>query len=144
MQMPTLGREVYFRSRTGNYTLSAQIIGTQDSVAPAGITKGHVRRLSSPLHVHLLVRSPAFEGPARGTAADFINTDGEHPIEEPVNGIYREWDVGPAGILTQFGTLGAGAEYDRLEDGWEVVSRPGSFDPSEAFAARTWAWPVRV
>lgn len=141
MQLPTIGRIVIYRSKTGRYSIPAVITATLDSLDPVGVelyeqSAATVRRegeplpldlsaqgippLSSPLHVHLTVFSPGLPG----------NGEPPKPMDANRGGTYREWDV-------PFFALGS--------DGGPGVSlspSPGA-DEYEALAG-SWHWPVRV
>lgn len=55
---PTPGRDVYYKSRTGNYILPAKVVVTFDNIFEEGVDKGDIADLDSPVHVHLKVFSP--------------------------------------------------------------------------------------
>lgn len=58
MQRPSLGRQVVYRSNTGNYDLTATITATEDTLWPEGVERGDVPPLTSKDHVHLHVFTP--------------------------------------------------------------------------------------
>jgi hypothetical protein len=58
MQRPSIGRQVTYRSKTGNYDLTATITATVDTLWEEGVERGDVPALSSPEHVHLHVLTP--------------------------------------------------------------------------------------
>jgi hypothetical protein len=54
---PTIGRVVWYRSKTGNYTLTADVISTKDKLYRPGVEAGFMPDLDSDTHVHLLVKT---------------------------------------------------------------------------------------
>lgn len=58
MTRPTRGRQVVYRSRTGDYSCTATITCTTDTLWPRGVELGHVPDLSTDRHVHLHVLTP--------------------------------------------------------------------------------------
>lgn len=123
MQLPTLGRVVIYRSRTGNYSAPALVTATIDTLAPVGLElfefsegKAGVPPLSSPTHVHLAVFTPGLPG-LRAGAQDFVTEDSPGGRSENVNGVYQEWDVPLSAI-------------------------DPALDPEQP--AGTWHWPVRT
>lgn len=90
-QIPTLGRIVWYRSRTGNYTVPALVNCTVNSIYQPGVDAGFVPPLTDDLHVHLTVFSPGQIGKRVG-ADNFINKS-KYPVSENVSGCYQEWDI---------------------------------------------------
>lgn len=89
--VPTIGRIVWYRSRTGNYTVPAIVTATKATLWQPGVEQGHVPALDSDLHVHLTVFTPGKPG-KRGDAKDFVARE-DAPISENVSGCYQEWNV---------------------------------------------------
>lgn len=113
---PSIGRVVWYRSRTGKYTVPATIVSTKDTLYAGGVEAGFVPPITSPSHVHLVVYTPGKPG-KRGDAKDFVARE-DAPISENLCGVYQEWDVPFSEV--------ADANPD---DGCEQP-------------AGTWAWPV--
>ena len=88
---PTLGRIVWYRSRTGSYDVPAIVTATTDSLNPKGVEAGHIPPLTSDWHVHLTVFSAGRPG-LRHDAEDF-KVVSEFPVSENVAGCYQEWDI---------------------------------------------------
>ncbi len=89
-----LGQTVWFRSRTGAWTVPAIITATVDSLHRGNVEAGHIPDLSSPDHVHLTVLTPGKPGHVSDETWD------THPeladparINRPAGGSFNEWDV---------------------------------------------------
>jgi hypothetical protein len=95
--MPTLGRIVIYRSRTGDYDVPAIVTATVDTLNAKGVELGHVPALMAAHHVHLTVFTPGKPG-MRRDAADF-KVESEHGRGENVSGCYQEWDIPEANAL---------------------------------------------
>lgn len=91
MDKPTIGRIVWYRSRTGKYTVPAIITATKDTLIEENVEKGYIEGLTDQTHVHLTVFTPGKPG-KRGDANDF-EARPDAPISENVAGCYQEWDV---------------------------------------------------
>jgi hypothetical protein len=113
---PTIGRIVWFRSRTGAYDVPAMITATADTLNPDGVQAYRnsiqlrheaenadcppdrqpplrgVPPLSSDRHVHLTVFTPGIPG-QRATAEDFLVSPSTGIVGENVAGCYQEFDV---------------------------------------------------
>lgn len=96
--LPSIGRIVTYRSRTGDYDVPAIVTATTETLNPKGPAAyeesgGHkgVPPLSSETHVHLTVFTPGLPG-QRATAEDF-KVQSEHGMSENVSGCYQEWDI---------------------------------------------------
>lgn len=59
--VPTPGRDVLYRSKTGNYVLPAKVSVTIDNLFRPGVESGDLADLETPLHVHLKVINPGPE-----------------------------------------------------------------------------------
>lgn len=59
--VPTPGRDVLYKSKTGNYVLPAKVSVTVDNLYRPGVESGDLADLASPLHVHLKVINPGPE-----------------------------------------------------------------------------------
>jgi hypothetical protein len=123
MPKPGIGRVVWYRSRTGKYTVPAIITATQESLYEGGVAAGMVPALSSDDHVHLTVFTPGMPG-NRETADDF-KVESPHGRGENVAGCYQEWDVPLA-------TPG----YEVLSD-WAAPD-----DGADRQPPGTWSWPI--
>lgn len=115
---PVLNDAVWFRSRTGNYTLAADVIATKDKLFAKGVEAGHVPDLDSDMHVHLLVKTPGKPGTRQPDTDKSINNPNlggsyvEHNVEF--------WDPSPTGNAHIF-------------PHWADEDQP----------AGTWTWPRR-
>lgn len=112
----TVGRVVWYRSRTGKYTVPAIVVATHDSLFEGGVAAGFVPNITGEGNVHLVVFTPGKPG-KRGAAEDFV-ARADAPISENAGGVYQEWDVPPSEV--------------------------GDVTPGDGCkqAAGTWAWPV--
>lgn len=120
MQGLTISRAVWYRSRTGNYTVPAIVTATVDTLYQPGVDAGFVPPLSSETHVHLAVFTPGIPG-KRKDADDFL-VESPHGRSENVAGTYQEFDV-------PFWEADGPYTAEQLLD----VQPPG-----------TWIWPPRV
>lgn len=111
MQVPTIGRIVIYRSRTGRYDVPAIVTATVETLDPQGVelylaTEGvkGVPPLDSPEHVHLTVLTPGIPGfRAEGLAGEGdspleVRDQSERPVPakgygENAGGSYQEWNV---------------------------------------------------
>lgn len=59
--VPTPGRDVLYKSKTGNYVLPAKVSVTIDNLYRPGVEAGDLEDLDTPLHVHLKVLNPGPE-----------------------------------------------------------------------------------
>ena len=116
-----IGRIVWYRSRTGNYSCPAMITATVETLYQPNVDAGYIAALSSPEHVHLTVMTPGKPG-KRATPEDF-EVVSEHPIQDNVGGLYQEFDI----------------PFWPLE-----VSAIGISSPDSPQAPGTWTWPVRL
>lgn len=91
MQLPSIGRIVHYRSRTGNYPIPAIVTATVDTLHMPNVEAGKIAGLSSEQHVHLTCFTPGMPG-LRAAAADFL-AESLHGRSENVGGIYQEWDI---------------------------------------------------
>ena len=161
--LPTVGRMVLYRSRTGAYVVPAFVTATTTTLNPAGVEAygswcverdeyeamdgaqrlAHgfapaprgVPGLTSDLHVHLHVLTPGLPG-QRAAATDFVDGS-DRPVGENIGGAYQEWDVPPAAVI----------ESD-LDPEPFVPSLHATIDghhPDDpcAHPPGTWAWPAR-
>ena len=141
--LPTLGRIVLFRSRTGQYTVPAMVNCTTRSINPDGVAAGRIPLLHDDFSVHLAVLTPGippagvgsranatdFVAPSRAEvvaghtdAGEFITTGAA--VGENLGGTYQEWDV------PYWEPVGADAARWQLHQ-YDVQP------------AGTWAWPPR-
>jgi hypothetical protein len=112
---PTIGRIVWYRSRTGKYTVPAIISATTETLYRPNVEAGFIDDLGEN-QVHLTVFTPGQPGRRPG-AVDFVDGS-DKPIAPNIGGLYQEWSV----------------------DFWES---PGDFWPDEDQPAGTWTWPRR-
>lgn len=111
---PTLCRAVFYRSKTGRYTLSATVIATTETLFAPGVEAGHVPALTSDTHVHLRVDTPGKEG------TRLPNTD-PAILNTSAGGTYQEFDI----------------------PFWDPPHSPWG-GPLDEQPAGTWTWPPRV
>lgn len=114
-----IGRIVWYRSRTGTYSMPAIVTATIDTLFQPNIDAGHIAGVSGPDCIHLTVFTPGKPG-KRVTAEDFVVVS-EHPIAENVGGVYQEWDI----------------------PFWNPTSLNDATAPDSPQPAGTWTWPVR-
>lgn len=79
---PSIGRVVWYRSRTGNYTLPALITATVDTLWDEGVERGDVPALTSRHHVHLTAFTPGDAGTYQEHDVP-LWTPGPLPVFEP-------------------------------------------------------------
>jgi hypothetical protein len=142
-----IGRVVWYRSRTGAYTVPAVITATVDTLAPELVEAGLIPALSGPMSVHLTVFSP-------GIPMDGVNAT-LHADEPPqyrlppgakslnLAGTYQEWDVPffdprRAGLVTVPNPAG-GVMQGPLRVSCAPV--PGEHELEQP--PGTWTWPER-
>lgn len=103
----TIGRVVWYRSRTGRYTLPADIAVTTHTLYQPAVEGGHIPPLSSPDHVHLIVKTAGLQGHRLPDTDPAINAQAaggtyqEHdvPFWEPSSPFWAD-EVQPAGTWT--------------------------------------------
>lgn len=101
MNVPSLGRIVIYRSRTGAYECPAIITATRDSLVIENVEKGWIPPLSNEMNIHLTVFSAG--NPNRGRTVEEAEKDflvkSEHGHSANMGGTYQEWDIpyDPAG-----------------------------------------------
>lgn len=124
---PTLGRIVWYRSKTGSYTCPAMVTAVQDSLYRPNVEAGHMLDLSSSTHVHLTVFTAGLMGHvSKGTAEEHPElVAGDRLTDGPAGGTYQEFDI----------PQWEPAAKDALNwfDGDYSTQEPG-----------TWAWPPSV
>ena len=82
-----IGRNVWYRSKTGSYDVPAVVNCTVDTIDPKGVELGHVPPLSGNNCVHLTVFTPGKQGTARpGNAVN----------NQAAGGTYQEFDIAQA------------------------------------------------
>lgn len=59
---PTIGRVVWYRSKTGRYTLPADIAVTTDTIYRPAVEAGFMPPLTDSDHVHLIVKTAGIPG----------------------------------------------------------------------------------
>lgn len=128
MDKPSIGRVVWYRSRTGKYTVPAIVTATTETLAPEGVEAGLIPALTDEQHVHLTVFSPGLPqyGPNMhgepGPARELPPGATSHNLA----GCYQEWDV---------------AYFDT--HGIRVSCAPEVDEDSLEQLAGTWCWPER-
>lgn len=116
-QQPTIGRIVWYRSRTGKYTVPAIVAATRETLYRPNVEAGFIDDLAEN-QVHLTVFTPGQPGRRPG-AVDFVDGS-DKPISPNVGGIYQEWSV----------------------DFWEPTFPNEPWDDEDQ-PAGTWTWPRR-
>jgi hypothetical protein len=91
VKKPTLGRTVWYRSRTGNYDCAAVIAATRASLHIPNVKEGWIPIITDEMNVHLVVFSAGTPG-KRKDAADFL-VESPHGRSENLSGTYQEWDI---------------------------------------------------
>jgi hypothetical protein len=93
--IPTIGRIVIYRSRTGHYDVPAIVTATRDTLHRPHVAAGHIPDLSSDTHVHLTVLTPGTPGQDSGEPfVAPVTTPGVGPRgSRPMGGTYQEWDI---------------------------------------------------
>lgn len=92
MTLPTLGRIVHYRSKTGKYTLAAIVTATVDTLFRLGVEEGHLPDLTDATHVHLGVFTPGLAGHRNSTTTEDVGAT-LTARSVPAGGSYQEWDV---------------------------------------------------
>jgi hypothetical protein len=131
MQAPMIGRIVWYRSRTGAYTVPAIITCTVDSLYEPAVEAGIIPALSSESHVHLTVCSPGV--PQVGENAPQFETTSMQAYDLPpgakshnLAGTYQEWDI---------------PLWDSMNARYWCSPKPGINEVEQA--PGTWIWPWR-
>lgn len=119
---PTIGRIVWYRSKTGRYSVPAMITATHDTLYPPSVEGGHIPALSSDTHVHLHVLTPGLPGHR------LPDTDPSIGQANP-GGYYQEHDV-------PFWDSHSNGPLDQ-----RIMRVTGPGEESEQ-PAGTWCWPV--
>lgn len=58
VRVPTPGRDIYYKSKLGNYILPGKAVVTIDNLFDEGVERGDIEGLDSPAHIHAKVFSP--------------------------------------------------------------------------------------
>lgn len=112
---PTLCRAVLYRSKTGRYTLAADVIGVKSTLYQPGVDAGMVPELDSEMHVHLLVKTPGKPGGRLPDTDPSIQS-------QPMGGTYVEYNI----------------------PFWDPTTEaPSSRWVADDQPAGTWTWPPR-
>lgn len=117
MPRPTIGRVVLYRSKTGRYTLPADIAVTVDTIYRPAVDAGFMVDLTDTLHVHLIVKTAGLQG------ARLPDTD-PSIAAQAAGGTYQEHNI----------------PFWLPPDGWMPPSA-GDYSDQEP---GTWTWPPRV
>lgn len=127
-QLPTIGRIVVYRSKTGDFDLAAIVAATAGTLHAGNVAEGRIPALDDEMHVHLVVFSPGLPGKADLDAVRRVSeATPEHlPMDVNMGGTFREWNI------PYDGPNGPEAVTPR-EWGEVVVALPG-----------TWRWPERA
>jgi hypothetical protein len=124
MTIPSPGRVVHFRSRTGNYTVPAIVTANQGTLFAPAVEAGNIPDITGANRVHLAVMTPGIPSTGRANAKDFIAPIPEgRPVGENQGGTYQEWDV----------------EFWKPRDG-----SPSEWGIYQEQPAGTWTWPPRI
>lgn len=154
---PSLCRNVIYRSRTGDYSLAAMVIGTIDSLNPLGVERGQVPPITADTNVHLVVFTPGlppWDTPGRttsiidpsrelgdriiqdteGTARPTVLGEGQFLGMTAFGGTYAEFDIpfSPVATVGETSTVTDLADGDTWGNAAAFPQEPG-----------TWAWPPR-
>lgn len=123
--IPSPGRVVHYRSRTGNYTVPAIVTANQGTLHRPGVEAGFLPDITGATRVHLAVLTPGIPGRGiRAEAVDFVNPLPEgRSVSENQGGTYQEWDV----------------EFWKPRDG-----SPSEWGIYQEQPAGTWTWPPRI
>lgn len=119
---PTIGRTIWYRSRTGRYSVPAIITATQDTLYQPAIDGGHIHPLESETHVHLTVLTPGIPGERLADTDPNITSVNE-------GGSYQEFNI-PFWDSHMNGPL---------DERVALVTGPGNQSQQPA---GTWCWPV--
>lgn len=119
---PTIGRVVWYRSKTGRYTLPADIAVTVDTIYQPAVEAGFMPPLTHPANVHLIVKTAGIAG------TRLPDTDPNIKAQN-MGGTYVEHDIPFWDPNTE--VWGSGNQ-DKVVL-WEDSDQP----------AGTWTWPRR-
>lgn len=84
----TIGRAVWYRSKSGDYTMPAVVAATTKTLHRGNVEAGYLPDLSSDSHVHLVVYTagtPGQRNPATDPSLGRANPPG--------GGTFQEWDI---------------------------------------------------
>lgn len=133
MNIPSIGRIVWYRSRTDAYTVPAIITTTVETLYEPAVEAGYIPGLFSPTHVHLTVFSPGIPvvGPNVPLGTEKPDTMGLPTGASSYNlaGTYQEWNV-PFFDPSAYGDNAVPVSCAPKPTTDELVQLPG-----------TWAWP---
>lgn len=126
-RLPCLGDTVWYRSRTGAYTVPAVVAATVDSLSRGAVEAKLIPDLSSPMHVHLTVLSPGLPVVGQNASLDALG-DPPQVRELPpgarsfnLAGTYQEWDVrffDPHGVPVSCAPTPQGHKAEQLAGSW--------------------------
>jgi hypothetical protein len=114
----TIGRVVWYRSKTGRYTLPADVAVTVDTIYPPAVEAGFMPPLDDENHVHLIVKTAGIPG------TRLPDTDPSIKAQN-MGGTYVEHNIPFWDPEVDGGAVG---------DGWADDQQP----------AGTWTWPRRA
>jgi hypothetical protein len=135
---PTIGRVVWYRSRTGLYSVPAIITATVDTLARGAVEAGIIPDLTDWQHVHLTVFSPGIpvigpnSAPGSGSETAYVLPSGATSFN--LAGTYQEWNV----PFFDPGGLAVSCAPDAADDNL-IAGDP----PVLEQLAGSWTWPVR-
>jgi len=95
LMVPTIGRIIIYRSRTGDYDCAAIISATRATLNVKNVEAGYIPNITDETNVHLTVFSAGKPGQGRTIAnaeGDFL-VKSEHGYSVNTSGTYQEWDV---------------------------------------------------
>jgi hypothetical protein len=92
--IPTIGRIVIYRSKTGDYVMPAIVSATLDTLHQPNVDAGHMHPLSGPLNVHLTVFTAGYQGQvSQSTMENHPELADPARRNYPAGGTFQEWDI---------------------------------------------------
>lgn len=113
--IPTPGRDVLYRSKTGNYALPAKVSVTIDNLHIPSVEQGLIESLSSPIHAHLKVLNPGPEYVELNVPHATLHPEFDARSNPFPPGSWRWPDLVPD---RTYDTEASGLEYDRVPLTW--------------------------
>lgn len=153
MRLPELGTVVFFRSRTGDYTMPAMVTARHDTLHPAGVEGGHLPAITAKDRLHLTIFTPGLPPDVMPTNPGIV-IDPDRDLGDRVvgpfekgtelegnqfvgmaqfGGTYAEYDIPWSATATTAPGPDAGGRFtDEQDQG--LTTEPGTQAPG------TWAW----